>query len=152
MEEHHGVGREAVGPGTSAAGGTASGGGRGRAAAGVAGGLAALAYGWWVVSLPPFSASATAAVVLSGIVAGMLGRLAGRQTGPAGVPRHPREAGAWAALAVVAAAWELAAYLQHPRADHPTLSSLGNAALDSHPARTAAFVLWLLGAAMLGRR
>lgn len=53
---------------------------------------------------------------------------------------------------MVAAAWEMAAYLQHPRANHPTLSSLANAALDSYPARTAAFVLWLLGAAMLGRR
>ena len=58
----------------------------------------------------------------------------------------------WGALVTAAAAWQLAAYLQHPRADHPTLSSLTNALLDSHPARAAAFVLWLLAAVELARR
>lgn len=152
MDEHDCVGSEPPGRGTSAARGPASGAGPGRAAAGAAGGFAALAYGWWVVSLPPFSASATAAVLLSGVLAGVLGRLAGRCAAPAGAPRQLRGAGAWVALAVAAVAWELAAYLQHPRADHPTLSSLANSALDSAPARTAAFVLWLVGAAALGRR
>ena len=74
-------------------------------------------------------------------------------------PRHterrqldsPRWA-AWAALAAAASLWELAAYLQQPRGDHPTLSSLTNALLDSHPARTAAFVVWILVTVRLARR
>ena len=63
-----------------------------------------------------------------------------------------RRAGAWATLALAVGVWQLAAYLQHPRDDHPTLSSLANALLDSQPARAAAFALWLVGAAALGRR
>jgi hypothetical protein len=58
----------------------------------------------------------------------------------------------WAVLAALAAAWQLAAYLQHPRHDHPTLSSLTNAALDSHAARAAAFVAWLAVTVTLVRR
>lgn len=68
-------------------------------------------------------------------------------------PRARAPGGArWGALAVVAAAWQLAAYLQEPREDHPTLSSLTNAALDSQPARAAAFVVWLLATVGLARR
>ena len=58
----------------------------------------------------------------------------------------------WLVLAVALGAWQLASYLQSPRDEHPTLSSLTNAALDSHPARAAAFVAWLAGAAWLARR
>ena len=86
-------------------------------------------------------------------MSGIAGAVAG------GVRRRPEprsspvaSAGAWAGLAAVAAAWELLAYVQHPRADHPTLSSLTNAMLGSQPARATAFVLWLMGAVELGRR
>ena len=58
----------------------------------------------------------------------------------------------WALLALAAAVWQLAAYVQHPRADHPTLSSLTNAALDARVPRTAAFVAWLLVIVALVRR
>ena len=60
--------------------------------------------------------------------------------------------GAWAVVAGAVGLWQLAAYLQAPRHDHPTLSSLANALLDSQPARTAAFVVWVLGAVRLARR
>jgi hypothetical protein len=110
---------------------------------------AAGGYAWWAVARPPFSATATVAVLLAGGVAVAVG---GRTR------RSPRRApdlagwGAWAVLAVTLVLWQLAAYLQQPRADHPTLSSLANALLDSHAARAAAFVLWLLGAVHLARR
>ena len=58
----------------------------------------------------------------------------------------------WVLLAAAAAVWQLAAYVQHPRDDHPTLSSLANAALESHAARTAAFVVWLVTTVALVRR
>jgi len=58
----------------------------------------------------------------------------------------------WAALAATAGAWQLAAYLQHPRADHPTVSSLANEVLNSHVARAAAFVVWFAAARGLARR
>ena len=63
-----------------------------------------------------------------------------------------RQAAPWIALAVAATTLQLASYLQQPRRDHPTLSSLTNALLDSHPARAAAFACWLALAAVLARR
>jgi hypothetical protein len=110
-----------------------------------------VAYAWWAVGLAPFSARATAAVVLAGVAAMAVGRLR----------RRPRRSSSdvdvsgiarWAGLAAVAGAWQLAAYLQHPRADHPTVSSLANELLDSHPARAAAFLVWIAAAWWLARR
>jgi hypothetical protein len=113
------------------------------------GAVAAGAYAWWAVSRPAFSASATGAVLVAGVAAVAAGARTRR-------PRRPVAAvrgwGAWAAVAAGTALWQLGAYLQHPREDHPTLSSLANGLLDSHPARAAAFVLWLAGAVHLARR
>ena len=111
--------------------------------------LAVLAYAWWVVSLPPFSGMAGAAVVATGVGGVVVGSARRRPDGrPLPVPTFAP----WLALATVTCAWQLVAYLQQPRQDHPTLSSLTNALLGSHPARAAAFVLWLLAAVELGRR
>jgi hypothetical protein len=107
------------------------------------------AYGWWAVGLSPFSAAATLAVVLAGLAAAALGLCRRRPV----TPRRPvTSAAPWAVLAAVAAVWQLAAYLQQPRDDHPTLSSLANAALGSQVARTAAFGAWLLTTVALARR
>jgi hypothetical protein len=110
-------------------------------------------YGWWAVARPPFSAAATAAVVLPGVAAA---GVAGRTRAHGGWHGRPHPATGsvryWLGLAALAAAWQLAAYLQHPRHDHPTLSSLANAALASHPARAAAFVAWLAVTVALVRR
>jgi hypothetical protein len=108
-----------------------------------------LAYAWWAVGLPSFSAEATVAVLLAGGAAAVSG---------AWIPRRPRpefarrRAGPWAGLAALGGLWQLAAYLQHPRDDHPTLSSLINELLDSQPARAAAFVLWIVATVGLSRR
>ena len=108
-----------------------------------------LAYGWWAVSLRPFSGWATVVVLGTGVAAMAVGS-ARRQ--PEGRRRPRAGAWAWGTLAGVAGAWQLAAYLQHPRDDHPTLSSLTNALLDAHPTRAVAFALWVAAAAELGRR
>jgi hypothetical protein len=104
---------------------------------------------WWVVGLRPFSAAATVAVLVTGVAAMVWGARSPRRRRPA-VDRQSRSG--WLVLASAAAAWELAAFVQHPRDEHPTLSSLTNALLDSRPARAAAFVAWLVGAAALARR
>ena len=108
-------------------------------------------YAWWVVALAPFSGRATAAVVLAGATAMAVGPRERRRTRP---PNAVRMAGiaTWAGLATLAGAWQLAAYLQHPRADHPTVSSLTNGLLDSHVTRAAVFVLWIAAARGLARR
>lgn len=111
--------------------------------------MVVLAYAWWVVSLQPFSGRATAAVLLSAVAGSAAGRARRR---PQRRSASTTGVGAWAGLAAVAVAWEVLAFVQNPRADHPTLSSLTNAALDSQPARAAAFVLWLLAMVELARR
>jgi len=109
---------------------------------------AAAVYGWWTVTRPPFSHQATAAVIAGGLLAMVWGRRR-RSDGR----RDPVGAvWPWAVVASAAGLWQLAAYLQGPRDDHPTLSSLANAALGTTAARTVAFVLWLLGAWELARR
>ena len=108
-----------------------------------------LGYAWWAVSRPPFSAAATAAVLLAGAAGAFIGALSRGRTEPRVVA--PR-GGAWVVLGAAAGLWQLAAYLQEPRHEHPTLSSLANALLDSQPARAAAFVVWVLGTVRLARR
>jgi hypothetical protein len=120
-----------------------------RVVAGVALAIGATVYAWWAVGLGAFSAAATVAVVGAGavaMVAGSRARRRGRPTGGVGrvLP--------WFALAGLLAAVQLIAYAQQPRDEHPTLSSLTNAALDSHAARAAAFVAWLAAAVELARR
>jgi hypothetical protein len=112
-------------------------------------GLATLAYAWWAAGLAPFSAGATLAVVGAGVVAIAAGSRSRRPP-----PRRVtvRQAAPWIALALAAAAVQLVSFVQTPRDDHPTISSLTNTLLDSHPARAAALVCWLALAAGLARR
>jgi len=113
--------------------------------------LAALAYAWWATGLRPFSAGATAAIVGAGAVAALLGRFAAPpRRGIASTT--PAAAAPWVLAVAALAAWQLAALVQEPRDDHPTLSSLTNATLDARPVRAMALAAWLAGAAWLGRR
>jgi hypothetical protein len=107
------------------------------------------AHGWWVTGLPPFSAAATVAVLTSGAVVAIASSGARRRTGDAAVT--PRDAAIWGPLAAAVAAWQVSALVRHPRAEHPTLSSLANAVLDPRPVRTLAFLGWLAGMAWLAR-
>ena len=104
-------------------------------------------YAWWAVGLPPFSTQATVAVVVAGATATVVGAWT-RQPTPV---RDVAGTAKWAALALVAAAWEVAALLQQPRDDHPTVSSLTNELLDSQVTRAAACVLWIVAARELAR-
>ena len=122
-----------------------------RGAAHVVAAACLAAYAWWAVVLAPFSGLATAAVVLAGAAAMAVGARERRRRRR---PSAGEVAGVatWAALAAVAGAWQLAAYLQHPRDEYPTASSLANEVLDSHLARAAAFVVWIAAARGLARR
>jgi hypothetical protein len=109
---------------------------------------AVAAYAWWAVGLTAFSTAATLAVVAAGAVAVLAGTRARRRAGP---PATGRTA-PWLVPAGVLVAVQAVAYVQHPRDEHPTLSSLTNAVLDSHGARAVAFVAWLVAAVELARR
>jgi hypothetical protein len=121
-----------------------------------AAGVAALtaAYAWFVTGLYPFTWQALAGTFTGGVAV----VAAVRQRGARRRAMDPKTAGwragavVWAVLFLALGAWELAAFVQHPRADHPTLSSLATGVFDSHAIRATAFLAWLGMGAVLARR
>ena len=111
---------------------------------------AAGGYAWWATDLRPFTLPLAAAIVGGGLVAVVVGaRLLPARVPPPSRRRRPH---VWAALGATLAVWELGSFLQHPRAEHPTLSSLTNTVFQSHGARTLGLVLWLGAGTGLARR
>lgn len=106
-------------------------------------------YGWWATGLPPFSLGATVAVVGAGVVAAAWGWW---QRRPHTNVEVRRGLAGWGGLAAVFTGWQLAAYVQTPRSEHPTLSSMTNTVLEPDPLQALAFVAWLVLAAELAAR
>jgi hypothetical protein len=117
-----------------------------------AGALFALggAAAWWVTGLRPFTDPPLLIVPASGVAAMVAGSRLLAPRGSGAIPGGRLRV--WAVLVGALAAWQLAAFVQRPRQEHPTLSSLANTLFESHPVRAAAFMLWLAGAAALARR
>ncbi len=109
-----------------------------------------IAYGWWATALRPFTAAATVAVVGAG-AAVMTWSAMHRHVQPRSGVRRPGIVG-WIILFGILAAWQGAAYWQHPRSEHPTLSSMTNAVLETHAAQALACTAWLLIAMRLAAR
>ena len=105
-----------------------------------------LASAWWATGLPPFSGAATLAVVGAGALMMVVGTARPPERATRAQRAVPAMTVSWVVLALALGAWQLQAYLRHPRADHPTLSSLTNAVLDTHTGRTVAFAAWLAAA------
>jgi len=87
------------------------------------------------------------------VAAGLAAMALGDRLVPLGPTRRrlPGSPGAWAGLAAALGLWEVVSFLQHPRAEHPTLSSLANGLFESHAARALALLAWLAGAAALAQ-
>lgn len=109
----------------------------------------ALVYSWFAAGFRPFTWPenlAVAIVVLLGLVVvarwwGWSRRVEHPESERAGARRF---AGAvWVGLVAVLVAWELTAYFSSPRHDHPTLSTIADDIMSSHPGRTVMFGLWL---------
>ena len=113
--------------------------------------LPVLGYAWITAGLRPFTLPALAATLGGGLVAIAVGarlpRLSSLSEGamPGGGP-------IWVALSAAIAVWELQSFLQHPRAEHPTISSLTNSLLQSQQSRMAALLVWLAIGVWLARR
>ncbi len=110
--------------------------------------IAAAAYAWWAAGLRPFTWPALAAVGVAGAAVIVSGTIRARERAVSAADG----AVVWAVLLVVLGGWELAAYVQHPRADHPTLSALADQVLDWRPARALAFLAWIALGVDLARR
>ena len=122
-----------------------------RVARRVAVGLVVGVYAWWAVGREPFSTAAIWAVLTAGLVAGVAGALGARGRRRSAARSSAGDVRGWALWLGAMAVWQLAAYLQSPREDHPTVSSLTNAVLSTHPTRTLGFVLWLVAMRELAR-
>ena len=110
----------------------------------------AAAYAWVAAGLRPFTWPALVSVGIAGVAAITLGT---RRRRPSESNAHDRRGAlTWGVLCALLAGWELAAYVQSPRADHPTLSVLADQLLDWHPARAVAFLAWMAVGADLARR
>ena len=63
-----------------------------------------------------------------------------------------RSASGWLGALLALIAWELVELVQSPRTSHPTLSSLAEQAMSTHPARFVGVLLWLALGGALARR
>ena len=107
-------------------------------------------YAWWAAGLRPFTWPALIAVVMAGVGTIVIGTSRRRPSEPLPGPRSG--AAIWGLLFVLLVGWELAAYFQHPRVDHPTLSALADPVTDWRPVRALAFLAWIALGADLSRR
>ena len=110
-----------------------------------------MGYAWAATGLRPFTLPSLVATVGGGLLAILVGARLPRRPAPI---RRAVTAGGWVwfALAAAIGMWELQSFLQHPRSQHPTLSSLTNTLLESHASRMVALVGWLAGGVWLARR
>ena len=100
------------------------------------------AYCWFATDLRPFTipidlAVAIPAVVLAALAWGPPGSRTSKSADRKASTRL--DAVPWAVLFGLLAAFEVAAYLSSPRRDHPTLSSMADALMNTHPGRAAVF-------------
>ncbi|MDQ4149536.1 MAG: hypothetical protein M3164_06040 [Actinomycetota bacterium] len=112
--------------------------------------VGATAFAWWATSLRPFTTPSLIVTLASGALALFAGSRLRSQRANRDFPAWGYRV--WMGLAVALASWELMAFMQQPRSNHPTLSSIANEILDSHPLRTAAFLVWLATGVDLARR
>jgi purine-cytosine permease-like protein len=57
----------------------------------------------------------------------------------------------WVVVLVAVLSWEMFQLFSKPREHHPTISSLLNSLISSHPSRFAGYLLWLAAGALLAR-
>jgi hypothetical protein len=111
---------------------------------------AALGYAWVGGGLRPFTWQAMAATTLGGLAILIPAWRRGRSH--ASVPASREGLVAWTLWLAAAAGWELWALSMHPRSTHPTISSLLDSVIETHPGRSAAVLAWLALGWWLARR
>ena len=100
---------------------------------------AALVYSWIASGLRPFTHPEAVAVAIPLVVGG----IAMLRMHPDDTDATRRGTWVWVAFFATLVAWELVSYRLSPRADHPTLSSIADWAMSTHPGRFVMFAAWL---------
>ncbi len=110
----------------------------------------ALAYAWLAGGLRPFTWPAAVSTALGGLA---IFTLAWRHRATPAPVRHDRGyLVAWTIWLAAVTGWELWALSMTPRSKHPTISSLINSAIETHPGRSVAVLAWLAFGWWLARR
>jgi hypothetical protein len=107
----------------------------------------AAAYSWVAAGFHPFTWPMRVAVAVPALVAVACTKRVRRQSRvevPARSSSYRWCVAGWLGLLIAAIVWELTAFFSSPRDDHPTLSSIADDVMRTHPGRAATFALWLL--------
>jgi hypothetical protein len=104
---------------------------------------AALAYSWIASGLRPFTHPEAVAVSIPLVGAGVALLRSSRRRDDAGDGLTRRGTWVWGALFAALLTWELISFFSSPRADHPTLSSIADSVMSTHPGRAAMLAAWL---------
>lgn len=112
--------------------------------------LALLCFAWLAGGLSTFSWPAEVTTFTA--AAAVLACAAVGRRDPAPVHLGRTGFAVWTAWLVAVTGWELWALFSLPRSSHPTISSLTNELIGSHPGRAGAVLLWLLVGWWLARR
>lgn len=114
--------------------------------------VAALVYAWIASGLRAFTHPETVAVSIPLAIAGIALIRSQPRRRAERVGGEGRGTWVWVTLLVALLAWELISFRLSPRVDHPTLSSIGDAAMSTHPGRFLVFSAWLAAGYWLFRR
>jgi hypothetical protein len=115
----------------------------------------ALGYSWIASGLRAFTHPEAVAVSIPLIIAGVALLRSRRRLDAeteAGETVTRPGTWVWVVLFALLLAWELVSVRLSPRVDHPTLSSIADAAMSTHPGRFLVFVGWLAAGYWLFRR
>jgi len=100
-----------------------------------------LGYAWAGAGLRSFTWPAMVSTSLGGLAVLVLAWQRNACTATTRVSREGLVA--WTAWLAAATGWELWALSGQPRSTHPTLSSLINIVIETHPGRSVALLAWL---------
>jgi hypothetical protein len=114
--------------------------------AAIAGLAGAACWSWFASGVRTFTRPAEVLTFIPALAVLVLTlRPKARFTVPLAAPRSQwRTLLPWVAAVVVVVGWELSELFSQPRQGHPTLSSITNALLSTHPSRFLGFLAWLL--------
>jgi lysylphosphatidylglycerol synthetase-like protein (DUF2156 family) len=115
----------------------------------IAGAVVLVAYAALVANVRSFTWPALVLTAIAGTAVLVLATRRTRRSRPATTGRG---LALWASLAVTVGAWELVAFFQSPRDDHPTISSMLDAGDSHRPLRAALFIAWIVLGRELTRR
>jgi hypothetical protein len=110
----------------------------------------ALAYAWTAGGLRSFTWPAGVSTSLGGLA--VLVVAVRHRRSPAAAHASRDGLVAWTAWLAAVTGWELWALSGQPRSTHPTISSLTDALIETHPGRALAVLGWLVLGWWLARR